>query len=76
MELKEFSDLASTIITVGTPTVTVLLVFGQLKTEVTRLVKAVEDIQRQLSTIPTIEFRAATLEARVTKLEDNVFRSH
>lgn len=76
MELKEFSDLASTIITVGTPTVTVLLVFGQLKTDVTRLVKAVEDIQRQLSTIPTIEFRAATLEARVTKLEDNVFRSH
>ena len=76
MELKEFSDLASTIITVGTPTVTVLLVFGQLKTEVTRLVKAVEDIQRQLSTIPTIEFRAATLEARVTKLEDNVFRSY
>ena len=76
MELKDFSDLASTIITVGTPTVTVLLVFGQLRSDVTRLVKAVEDIQRQLSTIPTIEFRAATLEARVTKLEDNVFRSH
>ena len=76
MELKELYDLASTIITVGTPTVTVLLVFGQLRSDVTRLVKAVEDIQRQLSTIPTIEFRAATLEARVTKLEDNVFRSH
>lgn len=76
MEFKELSDLASTIITVGTPTVTVLLVFGQLKVEVTRLVKAVEEIQRQLSTIPTIEYRAANLESRVTKLEDNVFRSH
>lgn len=72
MELKELLDLASTIITVGTPTATVMLVFGKLRTNVSELVEAVREIQRTITVLPLIALRADQLEVKVDRMESKV----
>ena len=72
MELKELSDLAQTIISVGTPTATVLLVFGKLRINVAELVEAVREIQKTIAVLPIIALRADQLEVKVDRMEDKV----
>lgn len=72
MELKELSELASTIITVGTPTATVLFVFSKIKNHVDELVISVKDIQKTISVLPVLALRAEQLEVKVDRMESKV----
>lgn len=68
MDLGNLPDV-NTLFTVGTPTVSVLVMFGKLRTNVEELIKAVQHIQKTIEVLPLLALRAEQLEIRVDRLE-------
>lgn len=71
MDVTALPDV-DTLITVATPTVSVLFVFAKLRTNVAELVEAVREIQKTITVLPVIALRAEQLEAKVEKIEVKV----
>lgn len=71
MDLSALPDV-NTLITVATPTVSVLFVFSKLRTNVEELVSAVREIQKTISILPVLALRAEQVEVRVDRIEDKV----
>lgn len=71
MDLSALPDV-NTLISVLTPTVTVLVMFSKLRTNVEQLVDAVREIQKTISVLPVLALRAEQLEVRVDRIEAKV----
>ena len=71
MNLDSLPDI-NTLVTVGTPTVSVLVMFGKLRTNVTELINSVKEIQKSISVLPMLAFRAEVVEKRVEHLDGRV----
>lgn len=70
--LSDLSEVFNTIFTVGTPTVTVIVIFSKVRADVARLIHEVEKIQQVVTLVPMFELRASNLENRVDKIESLV----
>lgn len=71
MNLSSLPDI-NTLFTVGTPTVSVLVMFGKLRSNVEELIKAVQGIQKTIEVLPVLALRAEQIEVRVDKIEQRI----
>ena len=71
MDLSALPDV-NTIISVATPTVTVLFIFSKLRLDVAELINSVRDIQKSIAILPVLALRAEQLEVKVDRMEDKV----
>ena len=71
MMIDSLPDL-NTLFTVGTPTVSVLVMFGKLRTNFTELINSVKEFHKSTAVLPMLAFRAEVVEKRVEHLDGRV----